>query len=133
MKHPECQCKIELTLKTKSVRSALVEFNSGIQTPPFGTALCSLEHLRLDIDGDNAPALPDQLGKRKCEIAEPAPKICYDVSIGDQTVKNGTRVVDIAPERIVKGVAEPPGTGMLVPGDESVKKPHSEILSHEDG
>ena len=87
------------------------------------------EHLRLDINSDDSAAWSDQVGERKSEIPESAPKIRDNVSLGHETVKNDLRVVDKAPERIVKGVTEPPGTSMLVPGDESVNEAHSKKLN----
>ena len=88
VQHPECKYKIGVAVETCAVRSADVEVCSVRHPAPFGPSLCPINHLGLNIEGEDAPSGPNQIGKCDTEVAEAAPDIDSGVAPGYESTQD---------------------------------------------
>ena len=112
MDHPERENKVRVGLDTELVGRAGAEFDAIREALTLGAAPCALNHLRLEIDCNDLSTRPNEPRQRKTEIPKAASYVDDSLTLSNELAKDRGRIVNKAPDWIIKGVTEPPGAGV---------------------
>jgi hypothetical protein len=109
---PERQDEVGTPDAAQVVPGARSKVDALSQTCPLGSAPRSTYHPLLQIDCDDTPLRPNETGHTEREMPEAATDIHDGVAWPDELAEKLGRVMDPAPQTVVEGVGEPPGTSV---------------------
>ena len=112
MDHHECQGEIGLGIEAKAIPFALVKSNTICDTGHRGSLPQHVQHLLLEIDGDDLAAVPHDLRHRNRAEAHATANIHHGHARPDVWADDLFRVVEKSADRIVYEVAAPPGANV---------------------
>lgn len=130
MEHPEGQNEVGGAGDPQSVRQALPELDSAVETFAFGPPSRPLEHLVLDIHGNDPAVWADEPGQCYGEEAETAADVDHRVSRAYQVAEDADGIVDEPTQGIVERVSEPPWTRVRSEKQDPVQQPRTFRSAH---
>jgi hypothetical protein len=113
MDGPEGQHEIDRFVDSNGITLALMRANSRGDTGPLGPFLKDLEHLRLQINCDHVPLVPEHLGHRDGKEPHAAAKVHHGHTLPDVTGEYLFGLVKKTAEAIVNEEAAPPRTDVF--------------------
>jgi len=108
MHHPKGECKVRDTFETEAVRRTSTKVDSVRQALTLDSMPRPLDHLRLNIQGDDAPRGPNKIRQSDAEVTQAATDIDRRITWGDEVAQDRARPVQQLTEWVIEGIPTPP-------------------------